>query len=65
MTIRFLETILQTAEKPEAAKVYKCENCYRPNLKAEQVSIVSRGEAYCNACVKGASNEYRGFDVRG
>jgi hypothetical protein len=59
MTITFLNTLMKDFQKPEEGKTYKCEACYRPNLKSDFVALVSRGEAYCNACIKGASNEYR------
>lgn len=33
-------------------KRYQCAGCYRPDLKAEFIAVISHGEAYCRGCVK-------------
>lgn len=49
----FIKSLFDSAEPIIATKVYRCENCNRPCVQAHFVAVISHGEAYCKACVKG------------
>jgi hypothetical protein len=49
----FIKMLLAAPQEPvEQAKTYQCAGCYRPEVKAEYIALLSHGEAYCRACVK-------------
>ena len=50
MPISFVMTLKKSSEPAIAGQLYKCQACYRPNLKSEFVSFISHGEAYCKVC---------------
>jgi predicted SprT family Zn-dependent metalloprotease len=51
MPISFVAMLKKSAEPIQAGRTYECAGCYRKNLEAGQVGIVSRGESYCKTCV--------------
>lgn len=49
----FIKALIEGPQEPvEQIKIYQCAGCYRPNLEAQFIALISHGEAYCRSCIR-------------